>query len=157
MISKEDRKAALYELSFNRWKALRLFSFCFASFFVGLTALYWTLDYKYEQRLEEAKSYLLTQMDILEAHYQVRPVSDLYNSVVAFEGKADFDDIKVISIESDVTNPVDEDLYLEPIHGQKRVLAPGVYEIRFGTAKELQLTPSPSPSQGQAAATAAQS
>ena len=40
-ITQKELQEAFYELSFNRWKALKLFSFCFACCIVGLTALYW--------------------------------------------------------------------------------------------------------------------
>lgn len=131
MITAEERQAALRELSFNRWKALKLFFFCFASFVVGLTALYWTLDQRYAQRIEVAKEQLIQEMLALKDHYQMQPIADLYEGVVAYEGRADFDQAHVIVIPKAEFKEKGE---LIAVKGQKRELAPSVYQIRFVVA-----------------------
>ena len=128
MIGAEERKQALKELSFNRWKALKLFCFCFASFVVGLTALYWTLDYRYAQRIAVEKERLLKDMAALQEHYQFDPVADIYKGVVSYEGRADFDQAHVIAISESSFENKDQ---MVAVLGQKRELAPSVYEVRF--------------------------
>ena len=131
MISAAERQAALRELCVNRWKALKLFFFCFASFVVGLTALYWTLDHRYAQRIEAAKEQLIQEMLALKDHYQMQPIADLYEGVVAYEGRADFDQAHVIVIPKAEFKEKGE---LIAVKGQKRELAPSVYQIRFVVA-----------------------
>lgn len=128
MLTNEERKEALRELSFNRWKALKLFCFCFASFIVGLTALYWTLDYRYAERIAVEKERLLKDMAALQDHYSVEPIADLYEGVIAYEGKADFDNAHVIATPDSSLKEKGE---MVAVSGQKRELAPSVYEVRF--------------------------
>ena len=142
MITAEERQAALRELSFNRWKALKLFFFCFASFVVGLTALYWTLDQRYAQRIEVAKEQLIQEMLALKDHYQMQPIADLYEGVVAYEGRADFDQAHVIKEKGE----------LIAVKGQKRELAPSVYQIRFVVADANAVAASDSEADSAAAA-----
>ena len=151
MITAEERQAALRELSFNRWKALKLFFFCFASFVVGLTALYWTLDQRYAQRIEAAKEQLIQEMLALKDHYQMQPIADLYEGVVAYEGRADFDQAHVIVIPKAEFKEKGE---LIAVKGQKRELAPSVYQIRFVAAETNAASASESDSEADSAAAA---
>ena len=128
MLTAEEKKAALWELSFNWLKALKLFFFCLAAFSVGLTALYWTLDEQYGQRLEAVKAQLLRDMGALEEHYSYKPVASLYEGVVAFGGKADFDATKAVVIPSAERLNKEQ---LVAVKGQRREVAPSVYEVRF--------------------------
>lgn len=133
MITEKEKKAALYALSFNRVKALKLFVFCMASFSVGLAALYWGLDYRYGTRLELAKTELLSDLDRIEHHYETDAISDMYSSVVGFYGLADFDNVKDVSIQPKTYR---KQYDVVAVKGQKRQLAPGVYELRFVETKD---------------------
>lgn len=128
MVTEEEKKAAYFELSFNPWKALWLFSFCFASFCVGFCALYWMLDYRYEQRLNMVRGKLLDDMEQLQTHIKQHSVSDLCEGVVSFDGHVDFDDINIIS-----RKPFHYQRKLELIRvkGERRALSPGLYQVRF--------------------------
>ena len=127
-ITEQEKKAALFEVSFNRWKALKLFAFAFASFIVGLSALYWTLNYQYEQRLESLKDKLLVQFDQSIVDHQITAQADLYQGVVAYRGRADFDNVKVLAR---IEDNFYKEINLKAVMGQKRALAPGVYQVRF--------------------------
>lgn len=136
MITEKEKKAALYALSFNRVKALKLFVFCMASFCVGLAALYWGLDYRYGTRLDMAKESLLKDLDRVQNHYEKSAVSDLYGSVVGFYGLADFDNVKDVSIHPKTYR---KQYNVVAVKGQKRQLAPGVFEVRFVEKKDVKV------------------
>lgn len=127
-ISEQEKKEALFEVSFNRYKALRLFSFTFASFVCGLSALYWTLDYQYEQRLNDLINNLLNDFEQSIVDNKVDAISDLYEGVVLYRGKADFDNVRLLD---DLDDNFQKELNIKAVIGQKRALVPGVYQIRF--------------------------
>lgn len=131
-ITEEERKEALYELSFNRWKALKLFSFCFASCIVGLTTMYWTLDYSYEKRLETLTSNLLNEMETEVSNAQVHPASGMYEGVVAFRGRADFDNVSLIN---PLTPKYIKEHPITRVQGERRAVAEGIYQVRFTEVK----------------------
>ncbi len=139
-ITEEERKEAFYELSFNRWKALKLFSFCFASCIVGLTAMYWTLDYTYEKRLETLTTNLLNEMETEVSNAQMHPVSGLYDGVVSFRGRADFDNVSIIN---PLTPKYIKEHPLTKVRGERRAVAEGIYQIRFTTTSEEPLPVKP--------------
>lgn len=127
-ITEQEKKQALFEVSFNYWKALKLFAFAFASFIVGLSALYWTLSYQYEQRIELSKAHLLTQFDKSMQDNRMRANASLYEGVVSYRGRADFDNIRQIASDQE---HFAKDVSISAVSGQKRPLAPGVYQVRF--------------------------
>ncbi len=127
-ISEKEKKEAFFEVSFNRYKALKLFSFTFAAFIVGLSALFWTLDYQYEQRLNALKQQLLSDFDKSIVDNKIEATTDLYEGVVLYRGKADFDNVRLVQTLED---NFQKELNINAVHGQKRAVAQGVYQIRF--------------------------
>lgn len=127
-ISEQEKKEALFEVSFNRYKALKLFSFTFASFAVGLCILYWTLDYQYENRLNSLNEQLLSDFDQSIEDNKIESASDLYEGVVLYRGRADFDNVRILERLDD---NFEKELNIKAVSGQKRALAQGVYKVRF--------------------------
>lgn len=127
-ITQKELQEAFYELSFNRWKALKLFSFCFACCIVGLTALYWTLDVSFEKRIDTLTQKLLQEMENEVNNAQMPPVSSIYEGVVEYRGRADFDNVTIIN---PLTAKYIKDHSISRVHGERRAVAEGIYEIRF--------------------------
>ena len=96
MLTEEERAQALYELSFNWSKACKLFFLCLASCLLGLSVLYWTLDYQTKERTTKLQAQLVADMDAISSYYHYEPLSDLYEGVVGFRGKVDFDHITLL-------------------------------------------------------------
>lgn len=138
-ISDKEREEALFEVSFNRWRALKLFSFTFASFVIGLVILYWTLDSTFTANVNTARQKLLALFEQTVENSQMTPVAtDLFENVVTFHGPADFDNVQFILVpELDF----EKETALERVRGEKRMVAPGVYEIRFVKDTRYEDTP----------------
>ena len=128
MLSAEEKKAALRALSFNWRKALRLFCFCLASFSVGLCALYWWLDYRYAERLSSLQEQMVHDIAIAKLDNQPHAQADIYQGVVRMVGRADFDNVTVLG---DEVSSYPRSVKLVKVKGEKRAIAPGIYQIRF--------------------------
>lgn len=128
MLTEEERAQALYELSFNWSKACKLFFLCLASCLLGLSVLYWTLDYQTKERTTKLQAQLVADMDAISSYYHYEPLSDLYEGVVGFRGKVDFDHITLLGSKPERYH---HEVKLTEVKGQKRVVGTGVYELRF--------------------------
>lgn len=128
MLTEEERAQALYELSFNWSKACKLFFLCLASCLLGLSVLYWTLDYQTKERTTKLQAQLVADMDAISSYYHYEPLADLYEGVVGFRGKVDFDHITLLGSKPERYH---HEVKLTEIKGQKRVVGTGVYELRF--------------------------
>lgn len=128
MLTPEERAQALYELSFNWGKASRLFLLCFASCLLGLTVLYWIMDYQTKERITALQAQLVADMDAISSYYHYEPLADLYEGVVGFRGKVDFDQVTYLG---DPMERYHHEVKLTEVKGQKRVVGTGVYELRF--------------------------
>lgn len=133
MLTKEEKKAALYSISFNRTKALSLFLFCLASFCLGITVWYWQQDRAYGQKIESYKQELLQTMTEQINDHNFTAQSDLHEGVVAVQGVMDFDEVWYLN---DKPNLYEKKQDTMAVHGQKRQIALGVYEIRFVPTKD---------------------
>lgn len=128
MLTEEERAQALYELSFNWSKACKLFFLCLASCLLGLSVLYWTLDYQTKERTTKLQAQLVADMDAISSYYHYEPLADLYEGVVGFRGKVDFDHITLLGSKPERYH---HEVKLTEVKGQKRVVGTGVYELRF--------------------------
>ena len=128
MLTEEERAQALYELSFNWSKACKLFFLCLASCLLGLSVLYWTLDYQTKERTTKLQAQLVADMDAISSYYHYEPLADLYEGVVGFRGKVDFDHITLLGSKPERYH---HEVKLTDVKGQKRVVGTGVYELRF--------------------------
>lgn len=128
MISEEEKKRALYSLSFNKFKFLKLFCLSLASFCIGLSALYCYLGNSYTQKVATGKEQIMKHLDFLASKSNLAPASDLYDYIVEFKGVLDQDDISYINKEPFVYEKTRE---IYEVKGQKRLVAPNVYEVRF--------------------------
>lgn len=128
MLTEEERAQALYELSFNWSKACKLFFLCLASCLLGLSVLYWTLDYQTKERTTKLQAQLVADMDAISSYYHYEPLADLYEGVVGFCGKVDFDHITLLGSKPERYH---HEVKLTEVKGQKRVVGTGVYELRF--------------------------
>ena len=128
MLTEEERAQALYELSFNWSKACKLFFLCLASCLLGLSILYWTLDYQTKERTTKLQAQLVADMDAISSYYHYEPLADLYEGVVGFRGKVDFDHITLLGSKPERYH---HEVKLTEVKGQKRVVGTGVYELRF--------------------------
>ncbi len=128
MLTSEERAQALYQLSFNWVKALRLFFLCMASCLVGLTVLYWSLDYQTKERTTKLQAQLIADMEAISTYYHYEPLADLYEGVVGFRGKADFAQVTVLG---DKPERYHHEVKLTAVKGQKRSVGRGVYQVRF--------------------------
>ena len=136
MLTEEERAQALYELSFNWSKACKLFFLCLASCLLGLSVLYWTLDYQTKERTTKLtkerttklQAQLVADMDAISSYYHYDPLADLYEGVVGFRGKVDFDHITLLGSKPERYH---HEVKLTEVKGQKRVVGTGVYELRF--------------------------
>lgn len=128
MLTEEERAHALYELSFNWSKACKLFFLCLASCLLGLSVLYWTLDYQTKERTTKLQAQLVADMDAISSYYHYEPLADLYEGVVGFRGKVDFDYITLLGSKPERYH---HEVKLTEVKGQKRVVGTGVYELRF--------------------------
>lgn len=128
MITAKEKKAALRALQFNWGKAWRLFCFCFASFSIGLSVLYWTLDLSYVKHINNAKALLLQDMANLKDLHHMQAISDLHEGVVFYQGPVDFDQVKILVMGSQEVPKIGK---MYAVKGQKREVARNVYEIRF--------------------------
>lgn len=128
MLTEEERAQALYELSFNWSKACKLFFLCLASCLLGLSVLYWTLDYQTKERTTKLQAQLVADMDAISSYYHYEPLADLYEGVVGFRGKVDFDYITLLGSKPERYH---HEVKLTEVKGQKRVVGTGVYELRF--------------------------
>lgn len=128
MLTEEERAQALYELSFNWSKACKLFFLCLASCLLGLSVLYWTLDYQTKERTTKLQAQLVADMDAIASFYHYEPLADLYEGVVGFRGKVDFDHITLLGSKPERYH---HEVKLTEVKGQKRVVGTGVYELRF--------------------------
>lgn len=128
MVTNEEKKQALYSLAFNKFKFIKLLSFALASFSLGLCALYYYLDYNYTQKIETGKEQIIKHLDFLASKSNFAPASDLYEHVVEFKGILDVDGVTFVNDELFVYEKQRE---IYAVKGQKRLVAPNVYEIRF--------------------------
>ena len=128
MLTEEERAQALYELSFNWSKACKLFFLCLASCLLGLSVLYWTLDYQTKERTTKLQAQLVADMNAISSYYHYEPLADLYEGVVGFRGKVDFDHITLLGSKPERYH---HEVKLTEVKGQKRVVGTGVYELRF--------------------------
>lgn len=128
MLTEEERAQALYELSFNWSKACKLFFLCLASCLLGLSVLYWTLDYQTKERTTKLQAQLVADMDAISSYYHYEPLAELYEGVVGFRGKVDFDHITLLGSKPERYH---HEVKLTEVKGQKRVVGTGVYELRF--------------------------
>lgn len=128
MLTEEERAQALYELSFNWSKACKLFFLCLASCLLGLSILYWTLDYQTKERTTKLQAQLVADMDAISSYYHYEPLADLYEGVVGFRGKVDFDHLTLLGSKPERYH---HEVKLTEVKGQKRVVGTGVYELRF--------------------------
>ena len=128
MLTEEERAQALYELSFNWSKACKLFFLCLASCLLGLSVLYWTLDYQTKERTTKLQAQLVADMDAISSYYHYEPLADLYEGVVGFRGKVDFDHITLLGSKPERYH---HEVKLTEVKGQKLVVGTGVYELRF--------------------------
>ncbi|HIV54884.1 MAG TPA: hypothetical protein H9898_03775 [Candidatus Anaerobiospirillum stercoravium] len=128
MLSSKERAQSLYQLSFNRGKAARLFVLCLAACLVGLSALYWMIDYDSRERNARLKAQLLSDIDAIAQFYHYEPLADLYEGVVAYRGKVDFDQVTLLG---DKPERYHHEVEVSPVKGQKRSIGRGVYELRF--------------------------
>lgn len=128
MLTEEERAQALYELSFNWSKACKLFFLCLASCLLGLSVLYWILDYQTKERTTKLQAQLVADMDAISSYYHYEPLADLYEGVVGFRGKVDFDHITLLGSKPERYH---HEVKLTEVKGQKRVVGTGVYELRF--------------------------
>ncbi|MDT3663837.1 MAG: hypothetical protein ROM54_10060 [Anaerobiospirillum sp.] len=128
MLTEEERAQALYELSFNWSKACKLFFLCLASCLLGLSVLYWTLDYQSKERTTKLQAQLVADMDAIASFYHYEPLADLYEGVVGFRGKVDFDQVTYLGVQMERYH---HEVKLTEVKGQKRVVGTGVYELRF--------------------------
>ena len=119
MLTEEERAQALYELSFNWSKACKLFFLCLASCF---------LDYQTKERTTKLQAQLVADMDAISSYYHYEPLADLYEGVVGFRGKVDFDHITLLGSKPERYH---HEVKLTEVKGQKRVVGTGVYELRF--------------------------
>ena len=128
MLTEEERAQALYKLSFNWSKACKLFFLCLASCLLGLSVLYWTLDYQTKERTTKLQAQLVADMVAISSYYHYEPLADLYEGVVGFRGKVDFDHITLLGSKPERYH---HEVKLTEVKGQKRVVGTGVYELRF--------------------------
>lgn len=128
MLTEEERAQALYELSFNWSKACKLFFLCLAACLLGLSVLYWTLDYQTKERTTKLQAQLVADMNAISSYYHYEPLADLYEGVVGFRGKVDFDHITLLGSKPERYH---HEVKLTEVKGQKRVVGTGVYELRF--------------------------
>lgn len=128
MLTKAEKKAALYAISFNRGKALRLFLFCLASFCVGICVWYWQLDRAYGKKLEYFRQDMLSTMEEQLKNHDSAALSEVHKGVVSCDGIVDFDQLTYLN---DRPYLYEKNQKVVKVHGQKRPVALGVYEIRF--------------------------
>lgn len=86
------------------------------------------LSEQYQERLATVKSQLISQLQQQEREFRYTPQSQLYEGVVSFGGKADFDHVKIIDKGADEYNRLYPMIHVK---GQKRLVAPNIYELRF--------------------------
>ena len=106
----------------------KLFFLCLASCLLGLSVLYWTLDYQTKERTTKLQAQLVADMDAISSYYHYEPLADLYEGVVGFRGKVDFDHITLLGSKPERYH---HEVKLTEVKGQKRVVGTGVYELRF--------------------------
>lgn len=132
MLTKEEKKAALNSISFNRGKAFRLFVFCLASFCVGICVWYWQQNQAYGDTLDYYKHKLLGTMNEQIKDHNFSPLSQLHDGVVACEGVVDFDQVVYLNSKP---NLYEKRQHAIKVKGQKRQIALGIYELRFVPVK----------------------
>lgn len=132
MLTKSEKKAALYAISFNRGKALRLFLFCLACFSVGISIWYWQQDHSYGNKIESYRQQMLSTIDEQLKDQNFTAFSELQEGVLSCRGIVDFDHVVYLN---DKPNLYEKSQQLKQVKGQKRQLATGVYEIRFVPSK----------------------
>lgn len=128
MLTEEERKAALYSISFNLGKAFRLFVFCLASFCVGICIWYWQQERAYGLTLASYKQKLLYTMEEQIKDHNFTPLSKIYDGVISCDGVVDLDQIVYLNEKPEL---YEKPVHLTKVKGQKRPIALGVYEVRF--------------------------